>query len=521
MLKYSFYVLVVAALAACTAEQPEQQPIQAPGASGKLLAARHCSSCHAYVAPDELPKSIWEQNVLPVMGFRMGIAKGGRLPDSLFEEGVAGQMVRRAGIYPSAPVISQEQWEKIKEYYRENAPDALPAPRKAAPIRMGLPHFRYRPSRFSQQPPLTIMVKLLTEKKMVAFGDGKRNISSLNFLDRNLEKQHNLLLPTTPIHYREKQDTIWLTTVGRKMYPSDTPGGMLQKVYSHREDQPANRAHVLIKDMQRPVDITYADLNRDGREDIIACEFGNLVGKLAWYENRGNGHYRLHILKQVSGASVVHVRDVNDDGRPDILALLAQGDEGIFLFINRGDGRFREERLLRFSPLNGSTYFELVDFNGDGHSDILYTCGDNADFSPVLKENHGIYVFLNDGHFNFTQHYFYQLNGAYKALARDYDRDGDLDIAAISFFPDYRRYPEEGFVYLQNQGDFTFRAYSFPEVTAGRWIVMDAADWDSDGDTDLALGSFVGFKPKGDTTGLYKQWVSDSPSVVVLENTIR
>ena len=32
----------------------------------------------------------------------------------------------------------------------------------------------------------------------------------------------------------------------------------------------------------------YTDLNNDGLEDIVACEYGNLTGKLVWYENTGN-----------------------------------------------------------------------------------------------------------------------------------------------------------------------------------------------------------------------------------------
>ena len=67
----------------------------------------------------------------------------------------------------------------------------------------------------------------------------------------------------------------------------------------------------------------------------------------------------------------------------------------------------------------------------------------------------------------------------------------------------------------------TFEEFSFPESTKGRWIVMDAEDMDADGDIYLALGSFVYFIPAGDTTGLGKKWLSTSPSVVVLENTIR
>jgi hypothetical protein len=200
---------------------------------------------------------------------------------------------------------------------------------------------------------------------------------------------------------------------------------------------------------------------------------------------------------------------------------MAQGDEGIFLYENEGKGNFTEKRMLSFSPLNGSQYIELADFNKDGFDDLIYVCGDNADRTPFLKPYHGIYIFENDGHFNFSQSWFYQLNGAYKAIPRDYDLDGDLDIAAISFFPDYMQYPEESFVYLENKGDLKFKDFSFPQSTNGRWIVMDAGDMDADGDIDLALGSFVLFKPMGDTTGLGNRWITEGPSVIVLENTVR
>ena len=98
-----------------------------------------------------------------------------------------------------------------------------------------------------------------------------------------------------------------------------------------------------------------------------------------------------------------------------------------------------------------SQYLELADFNKDGFDDIVYVCGDNADKSPILKNYHGIYIYLNDGKSNFTPSYFYPRIGAYKAIVLDYYLDGDLDIAAISFFPDYLRYPEESFIYLNNK----------------------------------------------------------------------
>src|SRR5204863_935487 len=100
----------------------------------------------------------------------------------------------------------------------------------------------------------------------------------------------------------------------------------------------------------------------------------------------------------------------------------------IFLFTNKGNGKFEEKQLLRFPSIYGSTYMELADFNKDGFPDIVYTCGDNADYSVVLKPYHGVYIYMNDGRNNFTKKYLFHINGCFKAMARDFDGDGDLDI---------------------------------------------------------------------------------------------
>jgi hypothetical protein len=132
----------------------------------------------------------------------------------------------------------------------------------------------------------------------------------------------------------------------------------------------------------------------------------------------------------------------------------------------------------------------MDDFNHDGFPDIVYTCGDNADFSVVLKPYHGVYIFLNDGHWNFSQRYFFPINGCYKAMARDFDGDGDLDLAVISFFADYQKQPEEAFIYLENKGDFNFMPHSLPAGQRGRWITMDVGDLNGDGKPDILLGNF-------------------------------
>jgi hypothetical protein len=62
------------------------------------------------------------------------------------------------------------------------------------------------------------------------------------------------------------------------------------------------------------------------------------------------------------------------------------------LVTNKGHGNFGQEEVLKFPPIYGSSSFALADFNKDGYPDIVYTCGDNADYSQVLKPYHGVYI---------------------------------------------------------------------------------------------------------------------------------
>jgi len=161
-----------------------------------------------------------------------------------------------------------------------------------------------------------------------------------------------------------------------------------------------------------------------------------------------------------------------------------------------------------------------VDFNKDGLMDILVTNGDNGEYPSPPKRYHGIRLYLNRGGLRFEEAFFYPLNGAFCAMARDFDQDGDLDIAAISFFPDYEKSPNESFVYLENKGNMQFTASTFSQCIVGRWLVMDVGDLDGDGDVDIVLGSCIN-GPGAVPAWLKRDWDRFSPSILVLRNKLR
>ncbi len=395
-----------------------------------------------------------------------------------------------ASYYPNHPVMSFSDWQSIIDYYHALSPDTLIASKNDSVIDSTNQFFKSESIRssISNGEPLSGCVFIDTSSKTKSFlvADLKKGTIISN--DKNAKPVDSVQYMSPVVNMVLQNDTLTTANIGI-LNPNDRKTGSIQQVKFHN-GKFLSQPQKLAIGLRRPVHIDVVDLNNDGKKDILVCEFGNIRGALSWLENKGNSQYERHVIREQPGAIATVIKDFNKDGLPDFYVLFAQGDEQIVRFENKGNGNFEMKQLLRFPPMYGSTYFEMSDINKDGFDDIVYTCGDNADYSVELKPYHGVYIFTNDGHDNFKQQYFFHINGCFKAMARDFDGDGDADIAAISFFADYKHRPEEGFVYLENKGNLKFMPYTLPAAENGRWLCMDVADIDNDGKPDIVLGNF-------------------------------
>lgn len=465
---------------------------------GEELARKHCIGCHSFPEPGLLDKKTWIGSVLPEMGKRMNVA----IYYNPFESQQQEDTVKsEASLFPT------DRWNKIVDWYKSVAPETLTGDSNGlAAIDNMLVDFVAKPISFLKHPTITF-IGYDSLSRSVLVGDAVAE--KLFALTDKLELREINQVGVGIADLKRSGKFMYALTMGI-LKPSDNPTGKLSRI------SPNGKSTLFIDSLRRPIQVCFADLSQDKYDDIIVCEFGYNTGALSWFENQ-NGSYKKHIIKNLPGAITAQVIDHNLDGMNDVIALMAQANEGIFLFTNLGGGGFSEKLLIQFPPSYGSNFFDMIDFDKDGDMDVVVTNGDNGDFSTILKPYHGIRIFLNNGEKKFEQKYFFPANGVQKVLVRDFDLDGDIDMASISFFPDFSKKVNESFIYWKNEGEGSFKKSSFEEANSGRWMCMDAADIDHDGDEDIVLGNALfslGEVPKS----IQKRWEQNPISLYVLEN---
>ena len=442
--------------------------------------AQVCSHCHLQPQPDVLPKDRWSDTIWKMVQI------GGR----------------------SWNIWGNTDPESVLDWYRRQAPDRLDLPPIATDTAKGSLRLTRREIFWhdAPAPPFVasmLLLDVLGDRRPELLVSDMRNGAILLGQPGDPDSS---LKPIAQIPHPAQMRAVDLDADGRMDLLVANLGSFLAmdhklgSVEWLRQTDDGRFERITLADgLSRVSDIQPADIDGDGRLDIVVAEFGyHSTGRLFVLENRtAPGEPPTFAPRDIDGhhgASHVATTDLDEDGLPDIVALFSQELESVRGYLNQG-GRFVEFRELYRAPHPawGSSGMQLVDIDGDARLDILLTNGDTYDDS-LLKPYHGIRWLQQRGPMDYEVHELTRMYGVFHAEAADINGNGLADIVACSM-------AEEDNVEGQVDLDQFVSVLWLDQVAPGQFVprvieqsachhpTLLLGDYDQDGDIDLFVGN--------------------------------
>ncbi|MFP6768759.1 MAG: VCBS repeat-containing protein, partial [Planctomycetaceae bacterium] len=214
------------------------------------------------------------------------------------------------------------------------------------------------------------------------------------------------------------------------------------------------------------------------------------------------------LMKGFTYSFGVAAGDIDGDGDLDLTAADALPNNSVYLFTNDGNRGFQRSLIQKNDPQRLERH-QLGDIDGDGRLDLV-----------IVKNLYGdVLWFRNDGSPRaslWKRHAILskKLKGAYDVALADFDRDGDLDVAASSWRL------SNNYVWFENDGspadgEWTMRIID-EKVNETRMIRQ--ADIDGDKDPDLVCTArraplVVWYENTGNPRAGWKKHVIDEKTV--------
>lgn len=238
----------------------------------------------------------------------------------------------------------------------------------------------------------------------------------------------------------------------------------------------------------------HPDCTSGGKSDV--CAPGNFTGisDVIWMSQSDGTFARksseIGLVPEGKGLGVI-VADFTQDSKVDIY--VANDTTNNFFYLNQG-GKFEEIGLANGTAVNdmgtpeGSMGLCTMDYDSDLKLDIMVSNYENQAFA----------LYKNDGESNFR--YVTSTAGlmalgktyvAWGSTARDFDLDGDEDIAVANGHVMKSNPPEQLPLFLENLGNgkFSSKEFSQDSYFARKWRGrgLAAFDLEKDGDLDLVV----------------------------------
>ena len=212
--------------------------------------------------------------------------------------------------------------------------------------------------------------------------------------------------------------------------------------------------------------VTMADLNGDGRGDVVLSHLGGNTGVLL---SGIDGKLKAETTYPLPMGTVNRpfAADFNRDGRPDI-AVIDRKQPGLAVFV--GDGAGSLVFLAASALPAAANWSTFADMNNDGNLDAVF----------IMDKDVGVVRGSGDGRFGMPWTTF-EGAGPARVLATDLDTDGRMDVVVTDI-------PAGNIAVFLGQGDGTLAgAVRFAVGSSPVWIAAD--DLNGDGLRDLVVGA--------------------------------
>jgi hypothetical protein len=271
------------------------------------------------------------------------------------------------------------------------------------------------------------------------------------------------------------------------------PEGGLQPPPRHRAQislvDPALQPYPAARDV---VAFAAGDLDRDGLDDFLWGGSGGEASRI--YTQGGDGRFRSTLLlpqagseRQVAAAAIL---DADGDGLNDLWLATQYGTGQARtvlrhrVFINSGDGTFREPEVVWEEEVGRETTLAPGDYDGDGQMDMFvgYRTVPGTGPAPGSRLFRGEEGTFRDVTAQAASA-FSELRTLTDALWTDLDGDGSQDLVVAGEWAPLQVFSYDG-EQLREVGAEVGLA-----TEHGWWQSLAAADFDGDGDQDLVAGN--------------------------------